>query len=103
MSIDTLAHMVLCAFAIIGLHTATDEGMILYAPTEWLFKRIPRWAFKPLFGCPPCMASFWGTLGFVALEPITLDLPTLCVWVAYVCGVSGMNKLIYTLINPLKP
>ena len=46
--------------AVISPVSQTESCTMMQAVTE------PRvhWSFKPVWGCPPCMVSIWGTLVF---------------------------------------
>lgn len=67
---DFLTHVITCSLFCVGLHAVTGEGMLL----EFVVKPIakaPHWVKKPLYSCPPCTASFWGSayyLTFVAID-----------------------------------
>ena len=85
----------LCIYAI---HIVTGEGMIL----EWLkitinkrlllqldidpekLVKINKW----LWDCPPCMASFWGTIAF-----LIIGLP-MSYYLVFIFAVCGLNALI---------
>lgn len=47
-----------------GLNYACRSGEILGTPADWIRKNSPDWINTPLFDCPYCMASVWGTLSF---------------------------------------
>ncbi len=97
-----LTHILITSLAIIGLHKATGEGMILFYIAEWLFKHLPKWLYTPLLGCPPCMASIWGTAGFLLMEPLTPYWALPFQWAAFVLAVCGLNTLIYSTLNWLE-
>lgn len=52
---------------IYGVYAAFSEGMILYPLkvklNAWIGKRA-----KPIYSCPICMSSVWGTIGFIFLN-----------------------------------
>lgn len=60
---NTLA---VAALVIIGVWTACGKGMILGWLADASEESFPEWVNKPLFLCPPCMSSFWGTLIWIA-------------------------------------
>lgn len=84
------------SFAIIGLHVAMWEGMILFPLStffEWVTRKF-KWARKPLYACAPCMASLWGSgIWFASGGGLALD------YVVFVCAVSGLNYLIISIAN----
>ena len=47
----------------VGLHNAVDTLGIL----DWFEKKLPWWFYKPLIGCPTCMASIHGVFSFSVL------------------------------------
>lgn len=84
----TLTQVLLAALAIVFIHSTTWDGMI----NAWLRRllyRAPIWIRKPLYLCPICMTSFWGTL--LWLQPFD--------FITYLFAVGG----ILTLISPLIP
>lgn len=63
-----------------------QEGMLLYPIRQWLDKRnLPYLIAKPLYLCPPCMASIWGSLVwfFVPGQVFCIGWPLFCL---AVCG-----------------
>lgn len=46
---------------ITGVWAACGRDMIFERPADLMEKLLPRWLCKPLFICPACMASIWGT------------------------------------------
>ena len=76
----------------------TDEGvdkdsrMVLYKLRLWSLKYVgPFWS-KPLFVCPPCMASVWGTMVYVFTGWSILFLPV------YILMLSGLVTLINSIV-----
>ena len=47
----------LITLLISGLHLAAQDGMILDNFSFSLEENLPEWIFKPLIGCPQCMAE----------------------------------------------
>jgi len=107
--------LALNSLACLGVHCVTREGMVfenvrthLHTITwqfiHWLLKvtnskksyyfhaqEITDYLFKPLFDCPPCMASVWGFLGWFYLTPGLALLPYLLV----LCGVNALVSKLY--------
>jgi hypothetical protein len=47
---------------------------------------------KPLFDCPPCMASVWGLIGWFYFEPNIAMIPYLLT----LCGLNALtSKMFY--------
>lgn len=67
-----------------GVYASTRDGNIINLESAPL----PKWAAKPLYNCPFCMSSVWGSVGFFALSPETYGLGVwfLPVWVLAICG-----------------
>ncbi len=58
---------------------------------------LPVWIQKPLYSCPMCMASIWGSIfywGSVLNTDQIINSLTLIKWVAVVVAVSGLNRII---------
>jgi hypothetical protein len=100
----------------LGVHAATREGMIgesirnfihlvLWHLFYWICKNINRkriyikmnaqgmaefWC-KPLFDCPPCMASVWGLMGWFYFAPQLALVP----YILALCGVNALISKLY--------
>lgn len=94
-------HMILNALAIIGLHLATGDEMILDKPARYLEVKLPYWMTKPLFNCPTCMASVWGTVYYIAFQPSNiLHYPV------YILGLAAIATFMTSLLpkdEPIQP
>lgn len=62
---DFWQRLALAGLIIVCIWTLLCPGMIFGKLGKWLEKLLPEWAQKPLFECPPCMASLWGTMVFL--------------------------------------
>jgi len=49
---------------------------------------------KPFFLCPPCMASVWGTIYYITINP----MPSIHGWFAHCVLVCGLNVIISHLM-----
>lgn len=83
----------------LGWYTITSKGMLLFFIQQWLNERLPdntKWdlLYKPLIGCPPCMASIWGTAIYWILNDPTQKAFVL--WIPTIIAVSYVNKLLIT-------
>jgi len=84
--------LVLNSLACLGVHCLTREGMILEKVANYIRLYIGEFWCKPLFDCPPCMASVWGLLGWFYLTPSLAIVPYLLV----LCGVNALtSKMFY--------
>lgn len=56
-----LIQIVIGCLVITGAWAACGSGMVLEPIADALEAILPRWFCKPLFVCPACMSSAWGT------------------------------------------
>jgi len=105
-----LTAIIINSFAIIGLHYATyyelnKDGkpcnkMALWFLRYYSEKYLPEQLQKPIIGCPQCMGSIWGIVGFVWGFGCTL--PGLYTLPVYILAVSCVNLLISSTIEWLR-
>lgn len=88
MNSDFYLRLLLSALVIIGIWTACGKGMILDPLATWLEERLPEWACKPLFACPPCMSSVHGAWIWAATGGSWTWFPM------YVLSLCGLMKLL---------
>ena len=92
---------------ILGIHKSTREGMIfgfientLYCKVHSIFKADYQeenwinWIWKPLFDCPTCMSSFWGTVYYY----IAYNQFVLTHYFVFIFALCGLNWIVYSLI-----
>jgi hypothetical protein len=90
--IDLILLLIVNCLSIIGIYTSTREGMLL----DFIPKYI-KVLKKPLYDCPPCMASIHSTYVFV---PFVLSYGVSLWWYpVYVLALCGLNKIVITLIE----
>ncbi len=80
--------IIITGLSLYALGLMQAEGMLLHGVRVWLDKkRIPSFLRKPLYKCPPCMASIWGSVvwGFFSISFFTPGWPLFCL---SVCSVS---------------
>ena len=106
--------IVLNSLACLGVHCVTREGMLFgfipyiirnlfycneskyhngvdkYYLAQWKINAID-YILKPLFDCPPCMASVWGLLGWFYFMPSLAIVP----YILVLCGVNALISKIY--------
>lgn len=96
--IDVLFFTVVFSPVCIFIHVVfTWEGMLAYEVGQFLDAILPSWIAKPLFNCPTCMASIWGTL-FWFTTGGSLSLW----WVVACMALSGYNTIASQLIYSCK-
>lgn len=88
MTADFWLRLALAALIIVGIWTAFGKGMILGWLGDIFERRLPEALCKPLFECPPCMASTYGSAVWL-LTGGSVDLW----WIAFVLALSGAMKL----------
>lgn len=90
--IDTYYLMVMAVtlFFIWGLNYACKQGEIFGKPADWMRNNWPKWVVTPLFDCPYCMASIWGTLSFA----LFLWGYPWYLWIVFVFCLTGLSALI---------
>lgn len=81
----------LCLWAVFA---SFKEGMIFGKLGEWIEKKLGEYWSKPLIGCPVCMPSIYGSIGFL----IFITNP-LYIWPVYVVTMVGANYIISQLIS----
>ncbi len=117
--------LIINAFAIVGFHLATGEGMILnfirklleektekayaetYNPPVFIGmvvvpRKIPKRITKPLYDCPTCMASlhsiyvYWGAYFLLKHYQFDIELLTMiCAYPVYILALSAMATIVY--------
>jgi hypothetical protein len=75
----------------LGVHVLTRDGMLFENIANLVRDNISEFWCKPLFDCPPCMASVWGLLGWFYLTPSLAIVPYLLV----LCGVNALISKLY--------
>lgn len=83
--------IVINSLACLAIHVLTREGMLLDNVANLLRDNIKEFWCKPLFDCPPCMASVWGLLGWFYLAPNMQLIPYLLV----LCGFNALVSKLY--------
>lgn len=98
-----LLKFVLSSFLIIGVHVLFSEGYIFGTIGDKIRNLSAKrssvefpegWIHKPLIGCPPCMASFWGIFcfWFYGIPIFVWQLPF------YIITLSGITYILYNII-----
>lgn len=90
---ETLILLIINSLFIFGVHTLFSEGNLLEGAGKVIERAIGSYWSKPVFTCPLCMASIYGTIGFFAFSHLHFWY-----WPAYCIALCGLN----TIINDLK-
>jgi len=101
---EFLTNIILTSLLCLGVYKAFDEGMVFGGVAKWIRgpitsnilsnKERKLWMYftKPLFDCPPCMASFWGLFAFHAFYGL-FDWSV----IPFIFCVSGLNWLLSSI------
>lgn len=91
---DFILLLIMGVFWTWGVHCLFAPKYILYKIGEVIWESVPKWLTKPLFVCPPCMASVHGFL--IATAYYDFHLMIIIVYMVCLCGVNFILKeLIY--------
>lgn len=106
---DLLILVVLTSFAICGWHYCIQYDLNNEKPVmkevAWWFKYYgmkitPSFIHKPLFLCPVCMSSIYGTVAFTVshffIYPINQPL---IVYVPFLLAVAGTNRILTKILH----
>ena len=77
----------------LGISSLFQEDMILEKLGQLFDETIPVWLNKPTWRCPPCMASFHGSLIYLL---VLVGDYGLLLWVPFVICLAGLN---YVIVN----
>jgi hypothetical protein len=83
-----LEFILINSLVIWGIFAATRDGMIFNLESLPL----PNWLSYPLYECPVCMSSVWGSVGFYMMGDNIWLMP---IWIL---AIAGLNYLILMLI-----
>ncbi len=85
---DFLLRLLIGCLIIVGVWGAFAKGELLGWFGDRLERRFPEVVLKPIFLCPPCMASLWGsTVWFIFGGDLIF-------WVPFVLALSGLNRIV---------
>ena len=85
---EFLLHLVVASLIIFGIWGAFGPKMIFGWLGDILEKRVPDALNKPIWSCPPCMASVWGSIYWFSVGGrVEWVLP-------FVLALSGFNRIV---------
>lgn len=87
--IEFLLRLVVASLICIGIWTLFNRGMLLGWLGDIQEKRLPDAINKPLWSCPPCMASVHGTWIWFGLYHGDVTL-----WVPFCLALCAINRII---------
>lgn len=85
---DFLLLVLLASLVCFGIWNAFAPGMIFGKIADIWERRFPEWVSKPLFTCPPCMASLHGTWVWYLADGGWMW------WIPFVLALSGFNRIV---------
>ena len=74
-----------------------DSKMLLWKLRYTAEKKLGLFYSKPLFSCPPCMASIWGTVFYFSY--IGFSITSILMLPSYIFALSGLTLFIHSKIN----
>lgn len=80
-----IEHLFTACFLCLGIYKSCRPGMIFHYFGYLMNQHAPKWVVKPLIGCPPCMASFWGVSYYVTYIGIDEHI------IIFIFCLSGLN------------
>lgn len=86
--IDFLLRLIISSLTIFGIWGLFGPGMLLGWLGDIWEKRLPDAMNKPLWSCPPCMASVHGTWLWCVLGG------SLSLYIPFVLALSGFNRIV---------
>ena len=104
--------LIINSLIIWGIYASLQEGFIFGKVGNWIrgnhmvdnekkffddpFTKdnLPSWIKKPLATCPICMASIYGTIGYLALY----DNYTIITYICHILAIAGLQYLILTFM-----
>lgn len=81
----------IASFFIIGLYKITRDGYIWDFMQTW---NIRPWIKKPLFNCPVCMSSVWGTVFFIPLNHSPVFFEILFNYITFIVSLAGLTYVL---------
>lgn len=67
------------------------EDMLFYNLGVWLKSNLPDAMLQPVISCVACMASIWGTIGYLHRWNSPLE------WVIFILAVGGTNIILHRI------
>jgi len=80
--------VIMACLICVGIWKVFEPKMILGKLGDFLNAWLPKWIVAPLFDCPPCMSSIWGTTIWF------LTGGDFFWWPAFVFALCGLNTLV---------
>ena len=87
-----IEYIAITSLAIIMIYATTKEGMIasFVPPLLWW---LPSWLKKPLYECPVCMCSVWGSIFFLLTPLHPIQYPV------FILAVGACNLIITAFLT----
>lgn len=81
------------------IHILFQEGHLFEKQGDWMDENLPEFINKPTWACPICQSSFWGLIGFHALDylfGVHLPYKLLVPYIFCLCGLQTILVKITT-------
>jgi len=85
---DFLLRLIIAHLVCVGVWNAFGNGQILGWLGDILDRRLPVPFQKPLYTCPPCLASTYGTIMWFLLGGDVI------LWIPFIIALSGFNRIV---------
>jgi hypothetical protein len=85
-----IEHIIIGAMLITGIWAACGKEMIFGELADYAEKILPHNLCKPLFVCPACMSSIWGTAYWLYAGG---DLKHWIIYILCLCGVMHLVSI----------
>jgi hypothetical protein len=92
--IEFIVQIIVVSLVTWGIYCLFSDGYMLGPLGQWLIKNLGLWFCKPLFACPPCMASVHG--GIFALIVYDFTWQT----IVFIMCLCGLNFIIKSILYP---
>lgn len=92
--IDFLISLIPVSLGIWCINVLFQDGHILEKAGDWMELHFPEEVNKPLWMCPICQSSFWGLVGFFAVQYFFDVYLTLKLLIPFIFCLCGLNTII---------
>ena len=87
--IDFIQYIVLGCLWCYGVYAVFDNDHLLGKFGDWIERNTSTFYIRPIFGCPPCMASFHGSIIGIMIYDFR---PIVIIYVICLCGINYIIK-----------
>lgn len=91
---EFIASLIIVSLITWGIYCSFSDGYIFGNVGGYLIKNLGLWLCKPLFACPPCMASVYGGMFAVIYYDFKWQV------IVFIVCLCGLNFIIKSIIFP---